>query len=68
MKRNLVSKKTSWSNIDKIVKHHTQNHTITVEEVFVPKNPKEQMHKKVSAFLQQEVVEIIEKRIKMANS
>jgi hypothetical protein len=46
------------------VKHYTQNHTIAIEEVFIPKNPQDQMHKMVSAFLQQDIIEIIEKRIR----
>lgn len=62
--RSLAKTKTSWKNIDSIVKHYTQNHTIAIEEVFIPKNPQDQMHKMVSAFLQQDVVDIIEKRIR----
>ncbi len=62
--KSLVKKKTSWKNIENIVKYYTQSHTILIEEVFIPKNPSEQMHKMVSAFLHKDVAEIIERKIK----
>ena len=63
-KKTLVEQRISWDNIESIVKHYSQNHAIAIEEVFIPKNSEEQMHKMVSAFLQQDVIDIIDKRIR----
>jgi acyl-CoA dehydrogenase len=60
----LVKKKTSWKNIESIVNNYINNRTIAIEEVFIPNNPDEQMHKMVSAFSQSEIINVIEKRMR----